>query len=142
MSSYDPNHIHVTHHFVVGVKTILIDQENRILVLKRSDKTKGVSKWSLPGGHLEKNENPNNAVIREVEEETQLKITSAEVFAINFHPSNEKPTIIIGYKGTIPPGQEVILNWEHTEYKFLDRDEALKLDLTEDGRYFIEQYNK
>ncbi len=140
MSNYDPNYVYKPSFFVVGTKTILRDNEGKILVMKRSPEGKGVNhgKWSLPGGGLDENENPLTGAKREIREETNLEITNLEVFGVNFRRNNEKPIIIIGYKGNVTNNIEVKLNWEHTEYKFLTKEEALKLDLTEDGKFFIQ----
>src|SRR5689334_12488102 len=128
MTDYDPNYKHQLNYFIVGTKTILQNKEGRTLILKRTPDDKGisVSKWSFPGGALNKNEDPLSAARREIEEETKLKIEILNVFAINFHSHDEKPTVIIGYKGKFPEDQEVELNWEHSEYKFLSKEEALK----------------
>jgi hypothetical protein len=63
------------------------------------------------------------------------------LFDINFRLAKvegKKSAVVVGYKGSYPAGQQIKLNWEHTEYKFLTKKEALKLDLTEDGRFFVE----
>ena len=33
--------------------------------------------------------------------------------------------------------EKVELNWEHDDYKWLTKDEAMKLDLTDAGKFFI-----
>jgi hypothetical protein len=37
-------------------------------------------------------------------------------------------------------GDKPTLNWEHDDYKWLTKEEALELELTEDGRFFIEHF--
>ena len=50
----------------------VINPENKTLLLvKHSD----YDKWVQPGGHIEDEENPEEAAIREVYEETGIKIT-------------------------------------------------------------------
>ncbi|MEK3909291.1 NUDIX domain-containing protein [Oceanobacillus sp. FSL W7-1309] len=39
--------------------------------------------WSLPGGAMEKGENLEQAVIREVKKETSLTIEAGEIIAVN-----------------------------------------------------------
>jgi len=46
---------------------------------------------------------------------------------------------IIGYSCKAN-SNEIILNWEHDDYKLLTKDEALKLDLSEDGKYFTKHF--
>lgn len=54
-----------------GVVGIVFDREGKnILVLKRRD----VSMWVFPGGGLDDNETPEQAVVREIYEETGLQV--------------------------------------------------------------------
>jgi 8-oxo-dGTP diphosphatase len=64
----------------VGVG-VIIQQDGQILLLKRKG-SHGAGTWSLPGGHLEWNEELENCAKREVEEECGIKIFGAEFFAI------------------------------------------------------------
>jgi len=52
-----------------GVIGIVFDENGRVLLQKRRD----IPVWSLPGGGLGSKENPEKAVIREIEEETGIK---------------------------------------------------------------------
>lgn len=66
---------------VIGI--ILNDDQTQVLLVKRQD----VPVWVLPGGGVEKDENPEEALIREIEEETGYKVKiirqSANYFPIN-----------------------------------------------------------
>lgn len=52
------------------VRTILLDEKNRVLLVKHSEKTL----WALPGGHIEEGEDIYTALHREILEEFNLKI--------------------------------------------------------------------
>jgi len=54
------------------------EKENKILMVHN----KG-SGWSLPGGAVEEGETLEQAVIREVKEETNLTIEAGEIVAVN-----------------------------------------------------------
>lgn len=54
-----------------GVRVIMLDPENRILMLKQHHEGRDV--WMVPGGAIEEGENAQEAAIREVMEETGLK---------------------------------------------------------------------
>jgi len=47
----------------------LIDKDGRVLVNSRPDGKNMAGFWEFPGGKIEKNETPENALIRELEEE-------------------------------------------------------------------------
>ena len=55
----------------------LIEYDGRILALRQDHRTG----WSLPGGLVDRGERPDETVVREVAEETGLRITSGDVFA-------------------------------------------------------------
>ena len=56
-------------------KVVLIDENSRVLLLKRSNyMDKFAGEWDLPGGHLKKGESLFNGLRREVKEETNLTV--------------------------------------------------------------------
>ena len=62
---------------IVAVGALITDQSGRILlILRRNEPSAG--HWSLPGGRVEPGESLEQAVVREVEEETGLRVTVGE----------------------------------------------------------------
>ena len=53
-------------------------QERILLLLRQSHKPQG-NTWCLPGGKLDQHDTPLEAVLREVREETQIKLKPSEV---------------------------------------------------------------
>ena len=93
-------------------KVVLVDENNHVLFLKRTDYTdKFKGEWDLPGGHIKSGESLMDGLIREVEEETGLTIRRARLFTKqgNLHFFESKYE-----KGNI------ILSNEHSEHKFID----------------------
>jgi 8-oxo-dGTP diphosphatase len=62
---------------IVGVGAIVIDAGRVLLVQRAQEPSKG--KWSLPGGMLELGESLHEGVVREVQEETGLKVEPVEL---------------------------------------------------------------
>lgn len=138
-NDYNPNHVGEKVHAQVGVKTIIFGLDNRFLLLKRSDKMKRQGgKWSLPGGVVEQFENPKDAVVREIREETELEVANVRPFETTGHEYQGDFVIVIGYTCDTK-NSTIVLNWEHSEYAWVTRDEALAMDLTGLVRSFIEQ---
>jgi len=65
--------------FTVTAAAVVVDDEQRVLLLKHVFR-KG-SGWGIPGGFLEKGEQPEEAVRRELLEEAGLEIECAEIVA-------------------------------------------------------------
>ena len=61
----------------VGVGVFVI-KDSKILMGKRKN-AHGDGTWSLPGGHLEFNEAPEETAVREVVEETGIKIKNLRI---------------------------------------------------------------
>lgn len=57
--------------FYLGVKALILNPEEKVLLLKRCHPLKGVY-WDIPGGRLQKGESQTETLLREVREETGL----------------------------------------------------------------------
>ncbi len=57
----------------VGVG-VIIRKGDQVLLMKREN-SHGAGTWSMPGGHLEFGESPEECAVREVEEEVGVRIT-------------------------------------------------------------------
>jgi len=65
----------INHVYGLAVRVLLKDSDGKILILKRSTDSKtNPGKWELPGGKVNPDESFDHALIREVYEETNLKI--------------------------------------------------------------------
>jgi ADP-ribose pyrophosphatase len=64
---------------VAAVGALVIDQAGRLLLVRRS-RDPGKGKWGLPGGFVDRNETIEDALIREVFEETKLRLTEVDLF--------------------------------------------------------------
>ena len=111
---------------MITVVAALIKKENKILIAKRSTGDL-IGKWEFPGGKVEPNEDEAHAIEREIFEEFELKIK-----ATNFITNNicEYPTKTIDlrlYKCEYIEGNFKL--HDHSEYKWVDKDEILKYDL-------------
>jgi 8-oxo-dGTP diphosphatase len=56
-----------------AVGAVVLDDEDRVLLVRRGQPP-GLGKWSLPGGLLDLGERLEDAVVREVEEESGLRV--------------------------------------------------------------------
>ncbi len=67
---------------VPAASAVIVDQDGRILVHRRTDN----ELWSIPGGGMEIGESIAETVVREVEEETGLKVEPERLVGIYTNP--------------------------------------------------------
>ncbi len=81
-----------------SVAAFVHDDKDRILLIKRGI-APGRGKWALPTGFVEQNESPEQAVIRELEEETNIKGKVLNLIGVYTEKTKVYGSIIlIGYK--------------------------------------------
>jgi ADP-ribose pyrophosphatase YjhB (NUDIX family) len=66
--------------FTVSVVAVILNKKNEVLVLDHFIRP-GAS-WGLPGGFIEKDEYPDEAIRREIKEETDLEITNVRLLLV------------------------------------------------------------
>jgi ADP-ribose pyrophosphatase YjhB (NUDIX family) len=64
--------------FVLAAFAVIYDADGRVLLCHRRD----MDVWNLPGGGLESRELPDEAVMREVKEETSLEVSVERLVGI------------------------------------------------------------
>ncbi len=64
------------------VRAIVPDPEGRILLLKRDDTAHGLGGWCLPGGKIDLGQTMEEALARELAEETELRLAAAEFLMV------------------------------------------------------------
>ena len=62
----------------------LIDQDKRVLIARRPEGKPLAGLWEFPGGKIEENETPEDAVIRELAEELSVKVTKPCLAPLTF----------------------------------------------------------
>ena len=123
------------------VGALIFNQEDKVLLLK-SDKWR--NKYVIPGGHIELGETMEDALQREVKEETGLDIYDIEfaslqefVFDEAFH--EERHFIFIDFVCRTD-SDKVVLNAESQEYVWVSLKEALRLPIDSYTKRLIEDW--
>ena len=72
---------------IVGVAAIILDEDGKILLVRRCPNITYPGLWCIPCGYLEYDEDVRVGIVREIAEETNLVIEPSEVFTVhsNFH---------------------------------------------------------
>jgi ADP-ribose pyrophosphatase YjhB (NUDIX family) len=68
-----------------GVAGIIFNEQQQVLLLKRSDN----GLWSIPSGHVEPGEKVEEAIIREIYEETGLEVEVTRLIGIYSDPDSQ-----------------------------------------------------
>lgn len=75
-------------HVTVGA--IAVNEKGEILLVKRAPTVPNPNKWSVPGGFFDQGETTEEAVLRELQEETGLTGKIRCLFHINDNPNRPK----------------------------------------------------
>ncbi len=116
-----------------SVTAIIFDEDNRVLLAKHAD-----SKcWVAPGGSIEPNEKPVDAVIRETEEETGLIVEPTKIlgvfggreFEVTYSNGDRVTYVMTVYECKITGGELKPDNSETLELRYVGASELAELDL-------------
>ena len=69
---------------------VIVDIDNKILVATREHKSDFKTYWEFPGGKLNKNETPEDCLIREIKEELDILVEGNEELIIIDHAYSHK----------------------------------------------------
>jgi 8-oxo-dGTP diphosphatase len=118
--------------FQVTAGAVVLNQEGRVLLLKHV--FRAGSGWGIPGGFLERGEQPEDAVRREVREETGLELESAEIAFIRTHKRSNRVEII--YRCRARAGEISLQGYEikSAEWRLPGQ---LPAELNQDQRWII-----
>lgn len=122
------------------VGALIRDDSGRMLLFKTA-KWSGL--WGIPGGKIEWGEASEEALRRELREETGLEVDGIEfvmvqdsVFSTEFY--REAHFILLNYTCRALPGQSVTLNDEAQDFAWVDWDQAFSLPLNTPTRLLLE----
>lgn len=105
----------------------VVKRGEKLLLLKRSEEISSGGKWCFPGGKIEEGETPREAAVREVNEETGLKV-DVKKSGEEFTAEGELGEWRIYPFLMNDAGKDVDLNHESSEYRWLEKDEIEKYD--------------
>jgi 8-oxo-dGTP diphosphatase len=125
---------------VVGVGAVILDRAQILLEKRKNEPSRG--KWSVPGGLVELGEDVEQAVIREVKEETCLDVYEPRLLdVVNYVSLGEKGGVmyhyvILDYLVTVKGGDAKAAS-DADALKWVPFNEVEEYDLTESFRLFF-----
>ena len=105
---------------------VIIQYDKKVLMCKRAENKVYGGQWSIPLGHVERNESPLNGATREFYEETNIKL-GGDIKLIDIITKDNGTIIYVYYKDSgmelIPDLENAKDGHEHTECGYYSYDE-------------------
>ncbi|WP_312361302.1 NUDIX domain-containing protein [Ensifer sp.] len=101
---------------------------HEVLLLRRNGSLAG--EWCQIAGAIEAGETARHAALREVEEEAGLKPSrfySADICEQFYEADRDAISLLPVFVGYVSPGATVTLNAEHSEFKWLTFEDAIRM---------------
>lgn len=132
----------IEYVFGLAVRALITDDDSKILILKRSvDSKTNPGKWELPGGKVDQGEPFDQALLREVYEETGLTISLDSVIGASQQNLPLIRAVHIIMSGKIVDG-ELNLSSEHEGYAWEFFENLKDYELADWLEYFIKDHEK
>ena len=103
---------------VIVVAGALVDADGRVLITRRPNGKEMAGLWEFPGGKVEKGEDPETAIVREIREELSIHIQPSTKLSSFDHPTDRGTTIRFIPIICTWIGEKLNLN-EHTDARWI-----------------------
>lgn len=122
---------------------IFYDDKNRILLQNRTEMSKHGEEWGFFGGHIEKNETPEDAVTRETKEELDFELENHNFLGFDKKQVNEE--LSVEYHSFIVPLEHNLSKFRQLEcsgMKLFSLDQAKKLKMVSGDELVLKRLEK
>ena len=120
-----------------------IEKDNKYLMLHRTKKKNDINKdkWLGIGGKFEEGESPEECIVREVMEETGLKLNSYQLRTIVTYVSTNWETEYM-YVFTSNDFTGDLIECNEGDLQWIDKKDVTKLNTWEGDKIFVEKLQK
>jgi 8-oxo-dGTP diphosphatase len=122
------------------VVAAVIERDGLILIAQRKRTGQHPLKWEFPGGKVEPEEIPENALVRELVEELGIRVTvGPEIGRYEFQYEGRWPVMLMFYRVTKFSGEPKNLDFE--QILWVPRERLLDYDFLEGDAEFLKTYS-
>lgn len=125
----------------VGVSVAIIVEHGRVLLCQRSATSRYSLKWEFPGGKIEKNEEPIQALKRECFEELGIIVNDAILLQTSTSQYDDGGTFSVHFYAVVQ-FSGIIENKVFNAYEWVSPNELLEFDLLSGNVDFCKQLPK
>ena len=112
------------------VRLIIADGERRVLILKRANTAYAEGSWCLPGGKVDYGETVEQAVAKELREETSLECSKARfLFYQDSLPPEPGGMHCVNLYFECAVSGDLTMNPESSEWAWVGRDDLARYDI-------------
>lgn len=128
---------------LIVAAAIILDND-KVLIAQREEGSNMEFKWEFPGGKLEKDETPEQCLVREIKEELDMTIEPVDIYKAVRHKHKDKDILLLAYicKHIQGEGRAIECNdfkWisldELSKYEYTPADVEIVEKLRQDSRY-------
>lgn len=125
----------------LSVDAIVINDQHEILLIERKNKPHG---WALPGGFVDIGESVENAVSRELKEETGIDLTGLQLFKVYSNPQRDPRfhvvSIVLFFPSYINKSSNIIAGDDAKNVSWHPIHLLDKLEIAFDHKTIIEEF--
>src|SRR5690242_8887231 len=89
----------------IVVSAGVVIEHGRVLLTQRKSGTHLAGAWEFPGGKVEPDEDPRDALVRELREEIGVAVEAGDVVEATFHRYPSKNVLLLFFAARILPGE-------------------------------------
>lgn len=130
-----------------GAAVVVVDSLGRVLLQQRDDMTppQGFGRWAIPGGGVEPGESARVAAIREIAEETAIRLDAVSYFGSIYvarhdeNPRSRALNVHLFWARSDHPEAEIVVG-EGIAFRFWTSAEVETLPMNPNGRHWLERF--
>lgn len=111
-----------------------------LMLLRGKTAPTGPLTWDFPGGDVERGENLEEGILREIKEETGITVTNInQDFSYLNDPDGTGDMWLTIFYEAQAESENIVISWEHDEYRWFTYEEVIGLPLKIKIKAYLDQ---